>query len=423
MSATPQQSSSAAAIAPSEPASTPAPLCFVIDGDGSIRHFLSLILHGAGIDTEEFADGQGLRQALSRRAPDLVFLDIPLESAEAIACVVALGDAQLSRTRAAHVEPRLGRARPCQKHRRTAAAANAAGAAQAVRDQRHRQAACRTSSSAIRRRLPAASILTKPWRTNGSNSGISRRSICAESNWSAPKRYARARHPQHGVLIAERVHARRQGGEPDRAVRTGFGKSADRSRQLRQARRQSAHGGQHPGHRAGEARRRRHRADLSAAIREMAGPDHRRHRRADRDRSGARQRHHQTPAAPQRPARDRRFRPRLFLAGAAQGTAVCRTQARPRLRDRLRHRQGQCPVVQDGHRPRAQFRQRRRGDRHREGVRRAGSGQHGLRLRPGLPARPADAGGALHLAVAPACRLAGVASGTATARAMEKQPA
>ena len=72
---------------------TRTPLCFVIDGDASIRHFLSLVLHGAGIDTEEFADGHGLRQALSRRVPDLVFLDIALESAEAIACVIALGGA------------------------------------------------------------------------------------------------------------------------------------------------------------------------------------------------------------------------------------------------------------------------------------------------------------------------------------------
>ena len=30
---------------------------FVVDDEPSIRHFLSLILHGAGIDTEEFADG------------------------------------------------------------------------------------------------------------------------------------------------------------------------------------------------------------------------------------------------------------------------------------------------------------------------------------------------------------------------------
>jgi EAL domain-containing protein (putative c-di-GMP-specific phosphodiesterase class I)/ActR/RegA family two-component response regulator len=68
-----------------------APLCFVIDPDESIRHFLSLILHGAGVDTEELADGKELRAALARRAPDLVLLDVPLESAEAIASVVALG--------------------------------------------------------------------------------------------------------------------------------------------------------------------------------------------------------------------------------------------------------------------------------------------------------------------------------------------
>ena len=68
-----------------------APLCFVIDSDASIRHFLSLIMHGAGLDTEEFADGHGLTAALARRTPDAVFLNIPLESAEAIGCVVALG--------------------------------------------------------------------------------------------------------------------------------------------------------------------------------------------------------------------------------------------------------------------------------------------------------------------------------------------
>jgi len=68
-----------------------APLCFVVDADASIRHFLSLVLHGAGIDTEEFADGPAFRAALSRRGPDIVFLDIALESADAIECVVALG--------------------------------------------------------------------------------------------------------------------------------------------------------------------------------------------------------------------------------------------------------------------------------------------------------------------------------------------
>jgi EAL domain-containing protein (putative c-di-GMP-specific phosphodiesterase class I) len=67
------------------------PICFIVDGDASIRHFLSLVLHGAGIDTEEFADGQTFRAALGRRPPELVFLNIALESADAIECVVALG--------------------------------------------------------------------------------------------------------------------------------------------------------------------------------------------------------------------------------------------------------------------------------------------------------------------------------------------
>ena len=49
------------------------------------------MLHGVGIDTEEFADGHTFRTALTRRAPDFVFLNIALESVDAIKCVVALG--------------------------------------------------------------------------------------------------------------------------------------------------------------------------------------------------------------------------------------------------------------------------------------------------------------------------------------------
>lgn len=67
------------------------PVSFVVDDDGSIRHFLSLILHGAGVDTEEFADGKSFAQALTKRLPDLVFLNIGLESGEAIEAIVNLG--------------------------------------------------------------------------------------------------------------------------------------------------------------------------------------------------------------------------------------------------------------------------------------------------------------------------------------------
>jgi EAL domain-containing protein (putative c-di-GMP-specific phosphodiesterase class I)/CheY-like chemotaxis protein len=72
-------------------ASGETPVCFVADDDASIRHFLSLILHGAGIDTEEFADGPSFRAAVADRPADLVFLNIALESADAIESVVALG--------------------------------------------------------------------------------------------------------------------------------------------------------------------------------------------------------------------------------------------------------------------------------------------------------------------------------------------
>jgi len=68
-----------------------APLCFVVDEEDSMRHFLSLILFGCGIDTEEFADGRTMCRALAQQLPDIVFLNVSLESAEAIECVVALG--------------------------------------------------------------------------------------------------------------------------------------------------------------------------------------------------------------------------------------------------------------------------------------------------------------------------------------------
>ncbi len=68
-----------------------APLCFVVDEDSSTRHFLSLILHGSGVDAMEFADGASMRKAVDQQNPRLIFLDVPLESADAIESVIALG--------------------------------------------------------------------------------------------------------------------------------------------------------------------------------------------------------------------------------------------------------------------------------------------------------------------------------------------
>jgi len=88
----PAAAGGAANAANSRPANARTPLCYVVDCDPSICHFISLIMHGAGVETEEFADGKGLPAAMSRRGPDAVFLDVALESAEAIATVAAIGE-------------------------------------------------------------------------------------------------------------------------------------------------------------------------------------------------------------------------------------------------------------------------------------------------------------------------------------------
>jgi EAL domain-containing protein (putative c-di-GMP-specific phosphodiesterase class I) len=85
-----QLSDKSAATPPQADSSAGMPLCYVVDPDRSTRHFLSLILHGAGLDSQEFPDGRTVSTAVSQRAPEIVFLNIPLESAEAIESVLAL---------------------------------------------------------------------------------------------------------------------------------------------------------------------------------------------------------------------------------------------------------------------------------------------------------------------------------------------
>jgi EAL domain-containing protein (putative c-di-GMP-specific phosphodiesterase class I)/CheY-like chemotaxis protein len=82
----------AAAAPPLSPESLPGhtPLCYIVDEESSIRQFLSLVLHGAGVDAIEFADGGSMRAAAAKRTPDLVFLNISLESTDAIESVIAL---------------------------------------------------------------------------------------------------------------------------------------------------------------------------------------------------------------------------------------------------------------------------------------------------------------------------------------------
>ncbi len=94
MSAAPAQSpGKSAATPPQADASAGPPLCYVVDADRSTRHFLSLILHGAGLDTQEFPDARAVGAAVGQRAPELIFLNIPLESTGVIESVLSLSRA------------------------------------------------------------------------------------------------------------------------------------------------------------------------------------------------------------------------------------------------------------------------------------------------------------------------------------------
>ncbi len=88
-SATQQQAPEA--VTPAGTAGTP--LGFVVDGESTLRHFVSLILQGSGIDTMEFVDGATLRKASLKPQADIVFLDVNLDVQDATETIEWLGQA------------------------------------------------------------------------------------------------------------------------------------------------------------------------------------------------------------------------------------------------------------------------------------------------------------------------------------------
>jgi EAL domain-containing protein (putative c-di-GMP-specific phosphodiesterase class I) len=76
-------------------ASSGAACCCVVDDDLSVRQFLSLIMHGAGVDTVEFEELRDFRAAVERNdfsgRPPLVFIDIALDASPVIDNIVQLG--------------------------------------------------------------------------------------------------------------------------------------------------------------------------------------------------------------------------------------------------------------------------------------------------------------------------------------------
>jgi CheY-like chemotaxis protein len=79
-SPSPPESKAAVEAPPLAPGAVP--LCYVVDDEPSLRHFVSLVMHGVGVDTVECADGAAFRNALDGRLPDLIFHDVALESAD-----------------------------------------------------------------------------------------------------------------------------------------------------------------------------------------------------------------------------------------------------------------------------------------------------------------------------------------------------
>jgi EAL domain-containing protein (putative c-di-GMP-specific phosphodiesterase class I) len=85
------------------------PVCYILDEDAQICHFLSVILHSHGIRTEEYSDGPSLLEAIGRHSADMLFLNVGRDSREAIALTGALaqqgyfGFVQLMSTRGSAV--------------------------------------------------------------------------------------------------------------------------------------------------------------------------------------------------------------------------------------------------------------------------------------------------------------------------------
>ena len=59
------------------------PICFIVDKEETHRHYMSLALQTHGIETMLFPRATLLREGLSRRTPDLIFLDVSSSSTDA----------------------------------------------------------------------------------------------------------------------------------------------------------------------------------------------------------------------------------------------------------------------------------------------------------------------------------------------------
>ena len=378
--------------------------------DASIRHFLSLILHGAGIDTEELrrrpGAAAGADPAPRRHSSSSTSRS---NSADAIECVVALGKHGLYRRRPAHEQPRLGRARARQEHRRAAPACTCCRCSRSRSRPARSSRSCRISSSAIRRRSPARIDLREALKQQLDRVLVSAQDRPAQK--AARRRrglFARARHPQYGVLMPGAFMPGASEGDlvtlSELALRTGAAsrasispssastcgsRSTSRSTRWSSCRSPTSCRSYRPQFEKWpgliiDVTEEQIVTDLTLANDITKKLAHLNVKLAIDDFGrgySSLARLKELPFAELK--LDRTF---VTDCGTDKVNApLCKTVID------LAHNFGSVAVA----------------DRHREGVRRAGAGQHGLRLRPGLSARPADAGGALHFAAQAARQSAG----------------
>jgi len=214
MTETPVPSPIAAEPVASPPlAPSRAPLCYAVDEESSIRHFLSLILHGSGIDTVEFSTGAEMRAAIEQRMPDLVFHNIAIESADAIESMMVLGArgfagaVQLMSARGAAVLEHVKGVGEQQKLNMLPVLKKPFETEAVVRILHERKLGLPPPAAA---RISLDEALANNWIEFWYQPKIDLR----KRQLAGAEAYARARHPQHGVVLP----ATFMPGAPDSSV-------------------------------------------------------------------------------------------------------------------------------------------------------------------------------------------------------------
>jgi EAL domain-containing protein (putative c-di-GMP-specific phosphodiesterase class I)/CheY-like chemotaxis protein len=79
--------------------------CFIVDDEPDIRRFMSFTLRKSGIDADDYSTIDEMLGGLARKQPDVIFLDVWLDGADAIDAIRLLGE----RGFAGHVQLMSGR--------------------------------------------------------------------------------------------------------------------------------------------------------------------------------------------------------------------------------------------------------------------------------------------------------------------------